>query len=231
MKHLVVLTGAGISAESGIKTFRDHNGLWENHDVMDVASIDGWHRDPELVLEFYNQRRAQAATVFPNDAHTYLASLQKDYKVSIVTQNVDDLHERGGANNVIHLHGKLSEVKSFHNPDYVKDIGGDAIQLGDTCPDGHQLRPNIVWFGEEVPMLEKAATICETADVFVIIGTSLQVYPAAGLIYNVPQNTPVFIIDPKVDEIEVPNHYTCIQESAVNGMKVLDEHLEKLHPD
>lgn len=228
MKNLVVLTGAGISAESGIKTFRDHNGLWENHDVMDVASIDGWHRNSELVIEFYNQRRAQASTVFPNDAHIYLAGLQKNYNVSIITQNVDDLHERGGSKNVVHLHGKLSEVKSFHNPNHIKDIGGNAIQIGDTCPDGHQLRPNIVWFGEEVPMLEKAADICETADIFVIIGTSLQVYPAAGLIYNVPNKASVFIIDPKVDEISVPNHYTCIKDSAVNGVKVLDRLLEEL---
>lgn len=228
MKNLVILTGAGISAESGIKTFRDHNGLWENHDVMDVASIDGWYRNPELVLEFYNQRRAQAATVFPNDAHCYLDSLQDTYNVSIVTQNVDDLHERAGSKKVVHLHGKLSEVKSFDNPAYVKDIGGAAIQLGDLCPDGHQLRPNIVWFGEEVPMLETAAEICETADIFVIIGTSLQVYPAAGLIYNVPQHAEVFIIDPKVDEITVPSNYTCIKESAVNGVKILDSYLHKI---
>lgn len=228
MKNLVVLTGAGISAESGVKTFRDHNGLWENHNVMDVASIDGWHRNPELVLDFYNQRRSKAASVFPNKAHTYLALLQKQFNVTIITQNVDDLHERSGSKNVIHLHGKLSEVKSFNNPAYIKDIGGDKIQLGDFCPEGHQLRPNIVWFGEEVPMLNKAAEICETADVFVIIGTSLQVYPAAGLIYNVPKNTPVFIIDPKVDEIEVPKHYTCIQESAVKGVKILEQHIKAL---
>lgn len=228
MKNLVILTGAGISAESGIKTFRDHHGLWENHDVMDVASIDAWHRNPELVLEFYNQRRAQAANVFPNAAHLYLASLQKKYKTSIITQNVDDLHERGGSKNVTHLHGKLSEIKSFKNHNYIKNIGGNRIQLGDTCPDGHQLRPNIVWFGEEVPMLETATAICETADIFVIIGTSLQVYPAAGLIYNVPQHAHVFIIDPKVDEINVPSNYTCIKASAVKGVKILDKHIQNL---
>ncbi|NIJ44649.1 NAD-dependent deacetylase [Wenyingzhuangia heitensis] len=228
MKNVVVLTGAGISAESGIKTFRDHNGLWENHDVMDVASIEGWYRNPALVLEFYNQRRKQATTVIPNRAHTYLASLQEQYNITIITQNVDNLHERAGSKNVVHLHGKLSEVKSFNNPSYVKDIGGDEIQLGDFCPDGHQLRPNIVWFGEEVPMLETAADVCETADIFIIIGTSLQVYPAAGLIYNVPQNANVFIIDPKVDEINVPNHYTYIQESAVNGVTILEQYLKAL---
>ncbi len=228
MKNLVILTGAGISAESGIKTFRDHDGLWENHDVMEVASIEGWHKNPALVLEFYNQRRKQAATVFPNTAHEYLATLEKDFNTHIITQNVDDLHERGGSKQVTHLHGKLSEIKSSFHSDYCKDIGGDEIQLGDTCPDGHQLRPNIVWFGEEVPMLDKAAKICETADIFVIIGTSLQVYPAAGLIYHIPSQCPVFIIDPKVDEINIPNHYTCIKSSAVDGIKILDHHLKKL---
>ncbi|MGY5352772.1 Sir2 family NAD-dependent protein deacetylase [Wenyingzhuangia sp. IMCC45533] len=228
MKNLVVLTGAGISAESGIKTFRDHNGLWENHDVREVASIDGWYKNSKLVLEFYNQRRKQAGSVSPNAAHQYLASLEQDYNVQIITQNVDDLHERGGSKNVTHLHGKLSEVRSTANSRYVKDIGGSEIQLGDKCPDGHQLRPNIVWFGEEVPLLDTAANICETADVFIIIGTSLQVYPAAGLIYHIPSHCPVFIIDPKVDEISVPSDYTCIQSSAVKGVEILDYHLKKL---
>lgn len=225
MKNLVVLTGAGISAESGIKTFRDGNGLWENHDVMEVASIEGWYKNPALILDFYNQRRAQAETVKPNAAHLFFADLQEQYNVQIVTQNVDDLHERAGSKNVTHLHGKLSEVKSEGNDDYVIDITNKTIQLGDICPQGHQLRPNIVWFGEEVPMLEKAAEICNTADIFVVIGTSLQVYPAASLIYNVPAHCPVFIIDPKVDELTVPNHFNCIKATAVAGVKILEKQL------
>ncbi|GGF66959.1 SIR2 family NAD-dependent protein deacylase [Wenyingzhuangia marina] len=226
MKNLVLLTGAGISAESGIKTFRDGNGLWENHDVMEVASINGWYQNPSLVLDFYNQRRSQAETVQPNAAHQFLADLQNQYHVQIVTQNVDNLHERAGAKNVTHLHGKLSEAKSEIDSNYVVDISGKEIKLGDVCPKGYQLRPNIVWFGEEVPMLEKAAKICESADIFVIIGTSLQVYPAAGLIHNVPNNCPVFIIDPKVDEINVPNHFTSIKATAVEGIKVLKQYLK-----
>ncbi|MGY5354335.1 Sir2 family NAD-dependent protein deacetylase [Wenyingzhuangia sp. IMCC45467] len=226
MKNLVILTGAGISAESGIKTFRDSNGLWENHDVMEVASINGWYQNPTLVLNFYNQRRAQAETVKPNTAHQFLANLQTQYNVQIITQNVDDLHERAGSKNITHLHGKLSEAKSEINPNYIIDITGKEIKLGDVCPNGHQLRPNIVWFGEEVPMLDKAAKICKTADVFVIIGTSLQVYPAAGLIHNVPNNCPVFIIDPKVDKINVPNHFSCIKATAVEGVKILEKQLK-----
>lgn len=228
MKNVVILTGAGISAESGIKTFRDSNGLWENHDVMEVASISGWYKNPALILEFYNQRRKQAEIVLPNAAHLYLSDLQEKYNVQIITQNVDDLHERAGSKQVIHLHGKLSEAKSEGDSNHVIDIAKKQIQLGDFCPKGHQLRPNIVWFGEEVPMLDKAAAICETADIFVIIGTSLQVYPAAGLIYNVPSNCPVFIIDPKVDEINIPNHYTCIKTSAVEGVKILETHLKNI---
>ncbi|ANW96453.1 NAD-dependent deacylase [Wenyingzhuangia fucanilytica] len=229
MKNLVILTGAGISAESGIKTFRDSNGLWENHDVMEVASIHGWYQNPELVLNFYNQRRAQAETVFPNHAHSYLASLQNKYNVEIITQNVDDLHERAGSKQVTHLHGKLSEAKSEIDPNYIIDITRKEIKLGDVCPKGHQLRPNIVWFGEEVPMLDKAAKICETADIFIIIGTSLQVYPAAGLIHSVPNHCPVYIIDPKVDEINVPNHFTCIKATAVEGVQKLKMFLQNNH--
>lgn len=228
MKNVVILTGAGISAESGIKTFRDSNGLWENHDVMEVASIDGWHKNTELVLDFYNQRRKQAETVFPNPAHLYLASLQEQYNLQIITQNVDDLHERAFSKNVLHLHGKLSEAKSTLDNNYIVDITNQKINLGDVCPKGHQLRPNIVWFGEEVPMLDKAANICETADVFVIIGTSLQVYPAAGLIHNISERCPVFIIDPHVDEMKLPKHYICIKEPAVKGVQILDTYLKKL---
>ncbi|NJB82520.1 SIR2 family NAD-dependent protein deacylase [Wenyingzhuangia aestuarii] len=225
MKNLVILTGAGISAESGIKTFRDSNGLWENHDVMEVASIDGWSKNPALMLDFYNQRRTQAETVFPNKAHLFLAELQKKYNVQIITQNVDDLHERAGSKQVLHLHGKLSEAKSSKNSNYIIDITGKQIKLGDVCPQGHQLRPNIVWFGEEVPMLDKAASICETANIFVIIGTSLQVYPAASLVDYIPKDCPVYIIDPKVDEINIPKHYICIKESAVASLPFLHTYL------
>ncbi len=228
MKNLVILTGAGISAESGIKTFRDSNGLWENYDVMEVASINGWYKNPALVLDFYNQRRLQAEAVEPNTAHLYLTRLQSKYNVQIITQNVDDLHERAGSKNVLHLHGKLSEAKSEVNNSYIVDITGKEIKQGDTCPKGYQLRPNIVWFGEDVPMLDKAVGICETADILIIIGTSLQVYPAAGLIHHIPKNCPVFIIDPKVDEITIPLHYTCIKETAVKGVSILEHYLKNL---
>lgn len=229
MKNLVVLTGAGISAESGIKTFRDSNGLWENHDIMEVASIDGWHKNPELILDFYNQRRSQAETVQPNPAHLYLKSLENKFNIQIITQNVDDLHERAESTNITHLHGKLAEAKSEIDTEYVIDITGQTIKLGDTCPKGYQLRPNIVWFGEDVPMMNKAIEICETADILIIIGTSLQVYPAAGLINYTPKNCPVFIIDPKVNEMNIPNHYTAIQSSATDGVLILNDYLQKLN--
>ncbi len=225
MKNLVVLTGAGISAESGIKTFRDSNGLWENHNIMEVASIEGWHKNPALVLDFYNKRRLQAEQVQPNKAHDYIAQLQKNYNVHIITQNVDDLHERAQSQQVLHLHGKLTEAKSEKDSNYIIDITGKTIQLGDTCPKNHQLRPNIVWFGEEVPLLNTAVDLCKTADLFLIIGTSLQVYPAASLIDYIPQNCPVYCIDPNIDSLAYPNHYTCIKNTAVNGIKELDTYL------
>ena len=228
MKNIVVLTGAGISAESGIKTFRDSNGLWENHDIMEVASIDGWHKNPELVLDFYNKRRLQAESVLPNEAHTFLAELEQKHNTYIVTQNVDDLHERAGSQKVLHLHGKLSQAKSTINDDMIVDVTGKEIQLGDLCPMGSQLRPNIVWFGENVPEITTAEAICSEADIFIIIGTSLQVYPAAGLIHAVPNTAQVFIIDPNANELSVPNHYTVINSSAVEGVKTLDSYLQKL---
>ena len=178
MKHIVVLTGAGMSAESGIKTFRDADGLWEGHDVMEVASPQGFAANPELVLDFYNQRRRQLFEVQPNTAHIALANLEKNYNVTIVTQNVDDLHERAGSTNVLHLHGELLKARSTYNEMDVQDWNHDLI-LGDLCVKGYQMRPHIVWFGEAVPMIEKAITICQTADILIIIGTSMQVYPAA----------------------------------------------------
>lgn len=224
MKHIVILTGAGISAESGIKTFRDANGLWEGHDVMQVATPEGFKENPELVLEFYNQRRRQLLTVRPNTAHMDLASLEKRYKVTIITQNVDDLHERAGSSNIIHLHGELLKSRNIHDEFTFYDQKGD-IKLGDTCPNNHQLRPHIVWFGEAVPMIEKAMEVCATADILVIIGTSMQVYPAAGLMHYVPEDTPTFFIDPK-PTMESRNNLTVIAETATVGVKQLIKLLE-----
>ncbi|MBB4801391.1 NAD-dependent deacetylase [Flavobacterium nitrogenifigens] len=201
-KKLVVLTGAGISAESGIKTFRDSDGLWEGHDVMEVATPEGWHKNQELVLDFYNKRRQQLKEVKPNLGHIILAELEKDFDVHIITQNVDDLHERAGSTKVLHLHGELLKVRSVRDKNLILDWTEDLF-TGDFDSNGHQLRPHIVWFGEEVPALEEAIDITETADYFAVIGTSLQVYPAAGLISYTPSTTPVFYIDPK--PISIPN--------------------------
>ncbi len=217
MKHIVVLTGAGISAESGIKTFRDADGLWEGHDVMEVATPEGFRANPELVLDFYNQRRRQLLDVEPNSAHFDLAELETNYNVSIITQNVDDLHERAGSSNVIHLHGELTKSRNVIDEDTFFDCKND-IKLGDLCPKGHQLRPHVVWFGEAVPMIDKAMEICETADILLIIGTSMQVYPAAGLMHYVPEGTPTYFIDPK-PSMESKGNLKVIAESATVGMK------------
>jgi NAD-dependent deacetylase len=197
VKHLVVLTGAGVSAESGIRTFRDSNGLWESHRVEDVASPEGFARNPELVLNFYNERRAQARTVEPNAAHFALAGFEEEpgWRVTIITQNVDDLHERAGSSEVIHLHGMLNKMRSVKDETVVYDCPGD-IHLGDLAPDGGQLRPHIVWFGEMVPLIEDAAAATGTADALLVVGTSLQVYPAAGLLHYAPVGCPVYVIDP-----------------------------------
>jgi len=221
MKHIVVLTGAGMSAESGIKTFRDSDGLWEGHDVMDVATPKGFVANPRLVLDFYNQRRRQLFEVEPNAAHIDLAKLETDFKVSIITQNVDDLHERAGSTNITHLHGELRKVRSTHDVNDIKAWETDLI-LGDLCENGHQLRPHIVWFGEDVPMIEKAVEICETADILIIIGTSMQVYPAAGLMNYVPPNTPIFFIDPKPN-MTSKKHVTVIAKPATVGVKKVIE--------
>jgi NAD-dependent deacetylase len=216
MKHVVVLTGAGMSAESGVKTFRDHNGLWEGHDVMQVASPEGFRRNPELVLDFYNQRRRQLKEVKPNEAHIALAKLEKSFKVSIITQNVDDLHERAGSTSVLHLHGELLKVRSTGNVNDIK-IWTKDIQLGDTCQNGYQLRPHIVWFGEEVPMIENAVEICQKADFLVIIGTSMQVYPAASLMNFVSPKIPIFYIDPK-PAISANSRLKVISKTATEGV-------------
>ncbi|GAA3653727.1 NAD-dependent deacylase [Flavivirga jejuensis] len=220
-KHIVVLTGAGISAESGIKTFRDADGLWEGHDVMEVATPEGFKANPALVLDFYNQRRRQLLEVAPNTAHYDLAKLESNFKVTIITQNVDDLHERAGSSNVIHLHGELLKVRSTFDETDIQERQTDIV-LGDTCKKGSQLRPHIVWFGEDVPMIEKAVSICETADILIIIGTSMQVYPAASLMHYVPENTATYFIDPKPN-IDSKKNLTVIAEPATVGVsKILD---------
>lgn len=224
-KKLVVLTGAGISAESGIKTFRDAGGLWEGHRIEDVASPEGWINNAQLVIDFYNKRRKQLAEVKPNSAHLLLKSLEKYFDVVIITQNVDDLHERAGSERIVHLHGKLTEVRSTGNEFDIYDIGYDEIKLGDKCKNGHQLRPNIVWFGEAVPMMEEAATIAQNADIFVVVGTSLEVYPAASLIHYVPSQKPIFIIDPNRHKSMGNNAIKIIEKTATEGMQDLFVHL------
>ena len=227
MERIVVLTGAGMSAESGLRTFRDADGLWEGHDVMEVASPQGWNRDPELVLDFYNQRRRQLLEASPNEGHELLASLETDYRVDIITQNVDDLHERAGSSHVLHLHGELFKVQSTLNPDYVISWKDD-LNLGDTCPNGGQLRPYVVWFGEAVPMMEVAIRTCLTADILLIIGTSLQVYPAAGLMHYSNAKTPVYYIDPN-PALESDDRITVIADRAVNGLnRFIEDYLTKL---
>lgn len=223
MKKLVVLSGAGISAESGIKTFRDADGLWEGHDIMEVATPSGFANNPKLVLDFYNKRRAQLLEVQPNLAHEILAELEQYYEVRIITQNVDDLHERAGSKNVIHLHGELLKVRSVFNEKIILDWKKDLF-LGDVDKYGNQLRPHIVWFGEDVPAMDIALEIMEKADVLLVIGTSLQVYPAAGLINYIAQNIPVYYIDPKPATIyDLPNPIEIISVSATEGMKILKD--------
>lgn len=225
-KKITVLTGAGVSAESGISTFRDSNGLWENHKVEDVASIEGWYRDPALVLDFYNVRRAQLADVRPNAAHLAIASLEQEYDVTVVTQNVDNLHERAGSTKIIHLHGELTKVRPENacnetdgfSEETVFDIGCDGIHLGDLAPNGAQLRPHIVWFGEAVPKIEAAIDAVEAADILLIVGTSLQVYPAAGLYCYAKADTPIYIIDPKDVQLR-DGRLTHIKDVATKGME------------
>lgn len=226
-KKLVVLTGAGISAESGIKTFRDGDGLWEGHDVTEVASPEGWQRNPSLVLDFYNERRKQALEALPNAAHTGLAQLEQWWDVHIITQNIDDLHERGGSQNVTHLHGEIFKMRSVRSLSPSFDIQGD-IRLGDLAPDGGQLRPDIVWFGEAVPMIEKAIAITRDADVFVVIGTSLVVYPAAGLIDIAPFHSRKFVIDKNLPPVKHVSNLITIQKPATEGVELLTERLKEL---
>lgn len=231
MKHkprIVILTGAGMSAESGISTFRDAGGLWEGHDIMDVASPEGWAANRRLVLDFYNQRRRQLHEVEPNDGHRILAALEADYDVRIITQNVDNLHERAGSSRVLHLHGELFKVRSTRNHSHILHWEKDLCE-GDCDPEGHQLRPHIVWFGEDVPALSEAVDITSEADAFVVAGTSMQVYPAAGLIDYAPAGIPILYIDPKPAEIPYyRGKIEIVPFGASEGMKILEMRLAEL---
>ena len=219
-KHVVVLSGAGISAESGLKTFRDSDGLWMGYKVEDVATPRAFMKDPQLVLDFYNMRRKDVAAAQPNAAHTGLASLEKDFNVTIITQNIDDLHERGGSSKVLHLHGEIFKMRSVDDAHSIYDIRGD-INLGDTDKNGSQLRPHIVWFEEPVPMMETAIRVLGTADYFVVVGTSLQVYPAASLLHYAPRYLPKFIIDKKIPAINSYANITIIEKPATEGVEEL----------
>lgn len=233
-KKIVVLTGAGVSAESGVSTFRDSNGLWENHRVEDVATLEGWYRDRKMVLDFYNERRAQLPQVKPNAAHIAIASLEKDYDVQVITQNVDNLHERAGSTRIIHLHGELTKARPENcynemdgfSEESVLDIGYESIHIGDLAPNGSQLRPHIVWFGEAVPNIGKAIDAVEQADILLIVGTSLQVYPAAGLYAYAKASAPIYIIDPK--DVPVRDaRLIHIRDVATRGMQTFIETISK----
>jgi NAD-dependent deacetylase len=223
MTKIVVLSGAGVSAESGLSTFRDSGGLWEGYDIEEVASIEGWIRNREKVLDFYNMRRKQTANAIPNAAHQIIASMEEWFDVTVVTQNVDDLHERAGSTNVIHLHGLLKEARSEHDESLIVDIGSSPINPGDRAPDGSQLRPNIVWFGEPVPLIETAADVVSQADIFIVIGTSLAVYPAAGLVEFTKTGIPKYIVDPSMPELFSYEGWVHIRKKAGEGMNELKQ--------
>ncbi|MGC8751638.1 Sir2 family NAD-dependent protein deacetylase [Hydrotalea sp.] len=225
--NIVILTGAGISAESGLKTFRDSDGLWNGYSIQEVATPEGFAKNPKLVLDFYNQRRREIAKAKPNAAHIALAELQNKYAVTIITQNIDDLHERAGSNKVIHLHGEIFKMRSVANPQVTFPITG-GINLGDLAEDGSQLRPFIVWFNEEVPLLPQAAAVVAEADVFVIIGTSLQVYPAAGLIHYVAVDSPIIVIDKKIPNFPNSQQFITIEQPATLGVPQLPNILNKI---
>lgn len=226
MKKIVVLTGAGISAESGLKTFRDGDGLWENYRVEDVATIDAWHKDPALVLRFYNERRKSALNAEPNQAHLLLAQLQNHFDVQIITQNIDDLHERAGSEKVLHLHGEIINMRSVKTDQTLYPYA-DELSIGDLAEDGGQLRPYIVWFGEPVPMMIPAIEMVEKADIFIVVGTSLQVYPAAGLLSYVNSEIPKYIIDRKIPDVSYDSTIVSIEKNASEGVEELVEKLLK----
>jgi NAD-dependent deacetylase len=225
MKKIVVLTGAGMSAESGLRTFRDSNGLWEEHRVEDVATYEAWQRNQQLVLDFYNQRRKQLYEVKPNPGHLALVELEQKFDVKIITQNVDDLHEQAGSIHVLHLHGELKKVRSTVDDSLVYKLDGWELKKGDLCEKGSQLRPHIVWFGEAVPMIEPAMELSAGADIFIVIGTSLNVYPAAGLVYYVKKETPVYLVDPQAEMLQGVKNLTIFREPAGTGVPKLVEQL------
>jgi len=230
MKKLVILTGAGMSSESGIRTFRDSGGLWEEYDVTEVATPEAWVKNRDLVLRFYNERRRQLAGCKPNEGHIGLAQLEKHFDVQIITQNIDDLHERAGSSKILHLHGELTKARSTADNTLIYDIGYKDINPGDKCVKGSQLRPHIVWFGEEVPMMNEAVTQAAEADIFVVIGSSLNVYPAAGLINYAPPGAAIWVIDPKDVSVPVNRKVEVIMEKASKGVAILAERLFKLYP-
>jgi len=221
----MIFSGAGMSAESGLKTFRDNNGLWENYEISEVATPEAWKNNKSLVLEFYNMRRKQLLKSNPNKAHFLVASLEENYKVTVVTQNIDDLHERAGSTSVIHLHGELKKVKSEVHSHLIYKWDKAELKLGDLCEKGHQLRPHVVWFGEEVPKMQEAYSIAQTADILIVIGTSLNVYPAAGVINFVPATTTKYLIDPDPPNTFSDSEFTTIVEGAEEGMKILTTNL------
>ena len=225
MKRLVILSGAGMSAESGIRTFRDMNGLWEEYDVMEVASIGAWHKDPELLLRFYNERRKQMINCKPNQGHLLIAELEKNFDVRIITQNVDDLHEKAGSTHVLHLHGELTKARSSIDPSLIYRLKDPEMKMGDKCEKGGQLRPHIVWFGEEVPEMDQAIELMQSAEILCVIGTSLNVYPAAGLINFAPPGIPKFLIDPNPPEF-LPKYIEIIPEKAGSGVAILCKKLK-----
>lgn len=226
-KNIVVLTGAGMSSESGLRTFREMGGLWEEYDVTEVATPEAWHRDQDLVLQFYNERRKQLFDAHPNAGHTGIADLEKEFNVQIITQNVDDLHERAGSTRILHLHGELKKVRSTVDPSLVYELDGWELKNGDVCEKGSQLRPHIVWFGEAVPAMDEAVPLMEKADIVVVVGTSLNVYPAAGLVNYAPAGTPIFVIDPHKPTLLLPNvHF--IEEKASKGIEILKEKLKTM---
>jgi NAD-dependent deacetylase len=221
MKKIVVLTGAGISAESGLKTFRDSDGLWEGYNIEDVATPEAWRRNPALVQEFYNERRKNVLDAKPNAAHYALAKLEEKFDVTIITQNIDDLHERGGSTKVVHLHGIITRSQSSKNPTLTYPIDGWEIKMDDVCELGSPLRAHVVWFGEDVPMIAKAAQICEQAELFILVGSSLAVYPAAGLVNYVPRGVIKYIVDPKIPQLSHHDHFIKIEEKAATGVPAL----------
>lgn len=226
--YLVVFTGAGVSAESGIKTFRDSGGLWEEHKIEDVATFEAWERDQEMVLDFYNKRRHQVMEAQPNAAHKMISDLQSKFDVQVITQNIDDLHERAGSKKVLHLHGEIMKARSTADPNLLYPLKSSFIKTGDLCAMGSQLRPHVVWFGEMVPEMDNAIMLASNADVFVVIGTSLNVYPAANVINYVPASAPKFLIDPGTFNLDYIRNVRHIQSNAVDGVKMLEKELTKL---